>query len=56
MPSPQIPTSAVVTLKSSGLDRPAKLDNTVYASYAARYEGRIVQKMIQASSLIRSPP
>lgn len=78
-------TSAIVTLKSSGIDRPAKLDGTVYASYAARwvrlpsatiasplsacavpcrgsppfvtrkkydlslrYEGRIVQRLIQA--------
>ena len=41
-------TSAIVTLKSSGIDRPAKLDGKVYASYAARYEGRIVQKLIQA--------
>ena len=41
-------TSTIVTLKSSGLDRPAKLDGKVYASYAARYEGRIVQKLIQA--------
>lgn len=28
--------SAVVTLKSSGIDRPAKLDGKKYASYAAR--------------------
>ena len=40
-------TSAIVTLKSSGLDRPAKLDGKKYASYGARYEGRIVQRMIQ---------
>ncbi len=40
-------TSAIVTLKSSGLDRPAKLDGRTYASYGARYEGRIVQRMIQ---------
>lgn len=39
--------SAVVTLKSSGLDRPAKLDGKTYASYAARYEGRIVQQIIR---------
>mmetsp|Transcript_14638 Transcript_14638/g.42847 ORF Transcript_14638/g.42847 Transcript_14638/m.42847 type:complete len:288 (-) Transcript_14638:1205-2068(-) len=39
-------TSAVVTLASSGLDRPAKLDGKTYASYGARYEGRIVQQMI----------
>lgn len=40
--------SAIVTLKTSGIDRPCKLDNTRYASYAARYEGRIVQEMIKA--------
>jgi NitT/TauT family transport system substrate-binding protein len=28
--------SAIVTLKSSGIDRPAKLDGKKYASYAAR--------------------
>ena len=41
-------TSAIVTLRSSGIDTPAKLDGKTYASYAARFEGRIVQKMIQA--------
>mmetsp|Transcript_12288 Transcript_12288/g.26508 ORF Transcript_12288/g.26508 Transcript_12288/m.26508 type:complete len:344 (-) Transcript_12288:392-1423(-) len=40
-------TSAVVTLKNSGLDRPSKLDGKTYASYGARYEGRIVQQMIK---------
>jgi hypothetical protein len=30
-------TSAIVTLKSSGLDRPSKLDGKIYASYAARW-------------------
>jgi ABC-type nitrate/sulfonate/bicarbonate transport system substrate-binding protein len=40
--------SAIVTLKSSGIDRPSKLDNRGYASYGARYEGRIVQQMIKA--------
>jgi ABC-type nitrate/sulfonate/bicarbonate transport system substrate-binding protein len=39
--------SAICTLKSSGLDRPKKLDNRVYASYNARYEDRIVQQMIK---------
>jgi len=29
-------TSAIVTLESSGIDRPAKLDGCVYASYGAR--------------------
>jgi ABC-type nitrate/sulfonate/bicarbonate transport system substrate-binding protein len=49
----QAQTSAIVTLKSSGLDRPAKLDGKVYASYAARYEGRIVQKLLQVSFVAR---
>ncbi|KAG7672991.1 hypothetical protein Ndes2526B_g08482 [Nannochloris sp. 'desiccata'] len=40
--------SAIVTLKSSGIDRPSKLDGKRYASYGARYEGRIVQQMIKA--------
>jgi hypothetical protein len=40
--------SAIVTLASSGIDRPSKLDGKTYASYAARYEGRIVQQMIVA--------
>ena len=41
-------SSAIVTLKSSGIDRPKMLDGRRYASYAARFEGRIVQRMIQA--------
>jgi len=41
-------SSAIVTLKSSGLSRPSMLDDKVYASYAARFEGRIVQRLIQA--------
>lgn len=41
-------TSAIVTLKSSGINSPKDLDGKRYASYAARFEGRIVQKMIQA--------
>jgi ABC-type nitrate/sulfonate/bicarbonate transport system substrate-binding protein len=44
----QVDTSAIVTLKSSGIDTPAKLDGKVYSSYGARYEGRIVQALIQA--------
>jgi hypothetical protein len=39
-------TSAIVTLADSGIDCPAKLEGKVYASYGARYEGRIVQQMI----------
>ena len=41
-------SSAIVTLKSSGLDRLKDLDGKRYASYAARFEGRIVQKMIMS--------
>lgn len=41
-------TSAVVTTKPSGLTRPKDLDGKVYASYAARFEGRIVQALIRA--------
>lgn len=41
-------TSAIVTLGTSDLDRPAKLDGKKYASYGARFEGRIVQQMIKA--------
>jgi len=40
-------SSALVTLRSSGIDRPQLLDGKKYASYAARFEGRIIQKMIQ---------
>lgn len=40
-------TSAIVTLASSGLERPKDLDGKVYASYAARFEDCIVKKMIQ---------
>ncbi len=36
-----------VTLRESGIDRPQKLDGKKYASYGARFEGRIVQQMIQ---------
>jgi len=43
----QAQTSAIVTLKSSGIDRPQLLDGKVYASYAARFEGRIVQQMLK---------
>ncbi|MEW5316999.1 MAG: hypothetical protein WDW38_008333 [Sanguina aurantia] len=53
-------TSAIVTLASSGLARPAQLDGKVYASYGARYEGRIVQQMIKndggAGKFIESTP
>lgn len=38
--------SAIVTLNGSGIKRPAQLDDKLYASYDARYEGLIVQEMI----------
>jgi ABC-type nitrate/sulfonate/bicarbonate transport system substrate-binding protein len=40
--------SAVVALQSSGITRPRELDGKRYASYAARYEGRLVQSLIRA--------
>ncbi len=40
--------SAVVTLASSGLDRPSALDGRTYASYEARFEDAIVQAMVRA--------
>jgi NitT/TauT family transport system substrate-binding protein len=40
-------TSAVVTLESSGIDRPKKLDNATYASYDARFEDHIVRQLIR---------
>eukprot|EP00854_Cymbomonas_tetramitiformis_P029918 gene29918-37339_t len=43
----QSQTSAIVTLSKSDIPRPAELDGKVYASYAARYESRIVQQMIK---------
>lgn len=39
--------SAIATLKNSGIDTMAKLDGKRYASYSARFEGRIVQSMIK---------
>eukprot|EP00898_Chlorokybus_atmophyticus_P007203 jgi/Chlat1/7484/Chrsp60S06994 len=44
----QTDTSAIVTLKSSGKSRPRDLDGAKYASYGARFEGRIVQELIRA--------
>ena len=40
-------TSAIATLKSSGKSSPKDLDGATYGSYAARYEGRLVQEMIK---------
>ena len=39
-------TSAIVTLKSSNIDRPKGLDGKIYASFKARYEDKIVQQMV----------
>ena len=39
--------SAIVTLKSTGIDRPGLLAGKTYASYKARYEDRIVEQMIR---------
>jgi ABC-type nitrate/sulfonate/bicarbonate transport system substrate-binding protein len=39
--------SAIASLGSSEIQRPADLDGKVYASYKARYEDEIVRKMIQ---------
>lgn len=38
--------SAIVTLRQSGIDRPAKLNGKVYGSYKARYEDEIVRQLI----------
>jgi NitT/TauT family transport system substrate-binding protein len=40
-------TSAIVTLESSGIDRPKKLDNRTYASYDARFEDHIVRQLVR---------
>lgn len=39
--------SAIATLASSGITRPAEIQGKVYASYNARYEDAIVRQMIQ---------
>lgn len=39
--------SSIAVLKSSGIERPAMLDNKIYASYNARYEDHIVQALIR---------
>jgi NitT/TauT family transport system substrate-binding protein len=53
--------SSIVTLGTSGLNRPCKLDGKIYGSYGARFEDLIVQQMIRndgGCGLIRSanPP
>jgi NitT/TauT family transport system substrate-binding protein len=40
--------SALVTLESSGLSRPADLDGRTYASYQARFEDAIVRDVVRA--------
>lgn len=39
--------SAIVTLRESGIERPSQLDGKVYGSYQARYEDKIVEKMVR---------
>lgn len=41
-------TSAIVTLRDSGIDRPCKLDGKRYATYGARYEGSLVRQLIKS--------
>lgn len=41
-------TSAIATLASRGLVRPAQLDGQVYASYQARFEDHIVRALVRA--------
>ncbi len=43
----QYDTSAIVTLASSGIDEPKKMDGKLYASYQARFEDCIVKKLIR---------
>lgn len=40
-------TSAIVTLKSSGITRPEQLDGRTYATYSARFENGIVAQMVK---------
>lgn len=40
-------TSAIVTLKSSGITRPKQLDGRTYATYSARFEDGIVAQMVK---------
>jgi NitT/TauT family transport system substrate-binding protein len=40
-------TSAIVTLASSGIDQPKKLDKKTYASYDARFEDHIVRQLVR---------
>ena len=43
----QTQTSAIVTLKSSGIDSPKQLDGKKYASYEGRFEMPIIQQLIR---------
>ncbi|SDK33013.1 ABC-type nitrate/sulfonate/bicarbonate transport system, substrate-binding protein [Catalinimonas alkaloidigena] len=43
----QTDTSAIVTLKSSGIARPSQLDGKVYASYGARFEEGLVKAVVR---------
>lgn len=47
--------SAIVTLKNSGIDRPAKLDGATYASYGARFEDGVVRAMIRQDGGLGEP-
>jgi len=38
--------SAIVSLKNSGIEKPAELDGKIYGSYQARYEDGIIRQMI----------
>ncbi|MGY6561941.1 MAG: ABC transporter substrate-binding protein [Luteibaculaceae bacterium] len=40
--------SAIVTLKNSGISRPSLLAGRTYASYRAKYEDAIINKMLEA--------
>ena len=44
-------TSAIVTLKSSGLDSPKELEGKRYASYGARYSSDTCEVALDALSL-----
>lgn len=40
-------TSALVTLKSSGIDRPAKLEDTRYAGFGTPYEVPVIEEVVK---------
>ncbi|MEO7019307.1 MAG: ABC transporter substrate-binding protein [Ktedonobacteraceae bacterium] len=42
-------TSALVTLASSGLNKPSDLDGKIYGGFGAPYEGAVVKAMIRAN-------